>query len=75
MNWNEITALCGGFGVMGAMFMFVTRAVVQREISKLNGTYLRRELADVKFQQIEAHFDFIRDQRYEDLKRPHSGVQ
>lgn len=62
MNWDEVTALCAAFGLMGTAFLFVTRAIVRYEISKLNGTYLRRELADVKFREIEAHFDYLRDQ-------------
>ena len=68
MDWNEITALCAAFGAMGTMFLFATRAIVQLEIRKLNGTYLRTELAKEKFQQVETHFDFLRDQ-IEPLRR------
>jgi hypothetical protein len=61
MNWDEVTARCAAFGLMGTAFAIATRAIVRDEIKKLNGTYLRKELADVKFREIEAHFDYLRD--------------
>lgn len=61
INWTEVTGLCAAFGAMSTILLFVMRAVVRDEIRKLNGTYLRRELAEEKFAQIETHFDYLRD--------------
>ena len=70
MNWEEVTALSTSFGVMGGAFIFIVRAVMATEIKKLNGTYLRTELANQKFEQIdktfeniERHFDYLRDNK------------
>ncbi len=64
-NWAEITALCAGFALMGGIFMFATRSVVRDEIRRsllhIDETYLRREVAQSKFEEIEKHFDFLRD--------------
>ena len=63
INWQEITALIAGCGLMGACFLAVTRWVVRDEIAKLNGTYLRKELAIQRFEEIEKHFDYNMKQR------------
>lgn len=47
--------------MLGAVFVFVTKSVVREEISKLNEIYLRKELAEQKFAEIEKHFDYLRD--------------
>ena len=65
INWQEVSALLVGLGMMGAIFMLVVRGMIRDEIvlaiKALNGTYLRRELAAEKFEQIEKHFDYLRD--------------
>jgi hypothetical protein len=60
---ENIIAACAAFTMMGAFFSFVTTAIVRREIAKLNGTYLRKELALVKFQEIEGRFEMLHDGR------------
>ncbi len=55
MNSAEITAIgtaIVAFGVMGTGFLLVTRSIVRDEIAKLNGTYIRRELADERHRSI-----------------------
>lgn len=61
-NWQEVSALILGASVIAAGFVFSTRSIVRQEIVKLNGTYLRRAEADLRYQQIQNHFDFIREQ-------------
>ena len=63
MNWNEVTAICAVVTVLGTLHAFIVLSLVRDEIRKLNGTYLRRELANQKFAEIEKHFDFLRDNR------------
>lgn len=62
MVWEEVTALMAVAGGIACIHAFTTQAIVAKEIRKLNGTYLRTELADAKFKQIEEHFDYVRDQ-------------
>lgn len=68
INWQAITALVAGFGLMGAIFTFATRSIVRGEIVKLNGTYLRKELADLKFREIETTFDGV-DRKFVEVER------
>lgn len=68
INWQAITALVAGFGMMGAVFTFATRSIVRGEITKLNGTYLRKELAEVKFGEIESKFDGV-DRKFGEVER------
>ncbi len=62
IDWLALTAIFAGCGVIGAVFLFSTRSIVRDEIRKLNGTYLRTEVAEVRFQQIEDHFDYLRNE-------------
>jgi hypothetical protein len=68
IDWAEVTALCAGFGMMGTIFLFTTRAIVRDEIRKINGTYVRSKEAEIRFKQIEDHFDYLRDQREKDIR-------
>ncbi len=62
MDWAEVTALTAVGAAAVAVHGFVTKALVSEGIRKLNGTYLRSELANTKFAEIEKHFDYIRDE-------------
>ncbi len=63
--WDAFVGSAPGFVLLGGGFMFITTAIMRKELDsfreKLNGTYLRKELAEQKFKEIEQHFDWIRD--------------
>lgn len=65
INWQMVTALIAGCALISTAFLFSTRAIVRDEIAKLNGTYLRKELAIQRFAEIEKHFDYIKRQHEE----------
>jgi len=67
VTWASILASLPALAMTGAICVFAVRAIVRQEIAKLNGTYLRREVADDRFRQIEEHFDFLERQRLSDL--------
>ncbi len=60
----------------GTVFLFATKAIVSNEISKLNGTYIRKEYKDVveaRFKAIEDHFDYLRDQTPREARAARGG--
>ena len=68
MNWDAVTAFCAALMIISSAFVFITRAIIRDEIRKLNGTYLRTELAkseftkiNERFDAVEKHFDYLRD--------------
>ncbi len=63
INWSMIGAIGGMSSIIGGMFLFATRAIVRDEISKLNGTYLRKELADQKFEALGQRIDRVAEMR------------
>ena len=67
-NWQEVTALIASFSLIGAVFYFSTAAIVREEFLKLSKIYLRRDLADEKFRQLDAHLMRI-DTDIEPLRR------
>ena len=64
-NWAELTALCAFFTLVGAAFLFTTRSIVRDEIRKINGTYMRTDLANEKFKKIDERFAALSPRRIE----------
>ncbi len=60
LDYGAVGALLASGTGIAAVFMFCTRAIVRQEIAKLNGTYLRRELADEKFKAIHEHLELLK---------------
>ncbi len=60
LDYGAVGALLGAGTGIAAVFMFCTRAIVREEISKLNGTYLRKEVAEQRFRAIDEHFELIK---------------
>lgn len=63
MDWGMVTGVSAGFGAVATAFTFIVKSIVRDEMKKLNGFYLKSDLAMARFQQIEDHFDFI-EERY-----------
>lgn len=61
IDWQTFAALIGSFTGMATLFVVVTRAIVREEVRKLNGTYMRRELADERFGNIDMRIKELRD--------------
>lgn len=71
---DEITAFGTIATPMSLAILWVLSAMIDRKNAKLlkdiNGTYLRTAIANEKFRQIDAHFDWLKDQsQTEALKR------
>ncbi len=69
MNWpGVITAICAASGVMAGIFVFATRSIMQNaireELEKLDTRFLRCDVAELRFSEIEKHFDYLRDQKH-----------
>ena len=70
MSWDELTALCAAFGLMGVFFLFCTSAVIERSLNTSIGKlkkefaeeFARKDMMDQRFREIEGHFDYLRDQ-------------
>lgn len=73
MSWDAVTALCAAVTVIASAFTLVTRYIVRDEIRKLNGTYLRTEIAEARFREIENHFDYLRDAAKKHRAENHAG--
>lgn len=63
MTWDSIFSAVPATVASGAVFLFVTRAIVREEVSKLDGKYMSKDLAAAKFEEIEKHFDYLRDKK------------
>lgn len=61
INWGDIANKCIAFGAMGTMFTFIVKAIIRDEINKLNDRFMLKAVAEQRFQEIEKHFDWIRD--------------
>ena len=61
IDWAAVTAGCAVLTVLGIAHSFVVIAIVRSEIRKLNGTYLRSELADAEFRRINDHFAWLQE--------------
>jgi hypothetical protein len=62
-NWQEITALIAGSALMGGFFMWATRSIVRDEIRRLNGTYLRTDVAEVRFGELDKRITLVAEGR------------
>jgi hypothetical protein len=69
INWQAVSALCAVLTLALGLHIFVILALVRAEIRKLNGTYLRRELANAEFARINDHFDWLKEERAQQRKR------
>lgn len=62
---DEITAFGTVAVPMSLFFAWCISALMDRKLAKLlkdiNGTYVKKEVADLKYVQIEHHFDYLRD--------------
>ncbi len=61
INWGAASAILGGLASATAIFLFVTKSVIREEFKTLEKIYLRKDVAEVKFSEIEGHFDYLRD--------------
>ena len=62
IDWAAVTAGCAVLTILGIAHSFVVIAIVRSEIRKLNGTYLRSDLAKAEFQRINEHFSWLQKQ-------------
>ncbi len=62
---DEITAFGAVAAPMTFAIMWVMSAMMDKKLAKLlkdiNGAYVKKEVADLKYVQIEHHFDYLRD--------------
>jgi hypothetical protein len=62
---DEITAFGAVAMPMTLAIMWVISSMMDRKLAKLlkdiNGAYVKKEVADLKYVQIEHHFDYLRD--------------
>lgn len=60
MTWAYVGTICGAIIGLGTIFAVLVKAIVREELKALDKVFLRKDLADEKFRQIEEHFDYIR---------------
>lgn len=64
---DEITAFGTVAVPMTLGILWILSAMMDRKLQKLltdiNGTYVKKEVADLKYVQIEHHFDYLRDEQ------------
>ena len=60
VNWQAVSAICAVATLALGLHLFVILALVRAEIRKLNGTYLRTEIAELRFQQMNERIKRIR---------------
>ena len=62
---DEITAFATVAVPMTALILFILSAIIDAKnkqlLKDINGTYLRTKEAELRFNAIEKHFDYLRD--------------
>jgi hypothetical protein len=61
IQWESVTAISAAAGLIGAVMVWAVGSIVDRKFSdfliQLNGTYLRKELAEAKFDEVHRRID------------------